>query len=210
MVDTSVRTGAPSAPYAAGWASAATAVHGIRQLAAPMLLALDPAGLPRIVIDLRHRAFDWPLPLDALPSEPESVHVATQPVAADDPAPFTLPGRPLDALLWMIGRDAFTDRPAPWMRGERFRLSRWPNLTDLPHDADELAMIAVLANGWADVRELAAAVAVPETAAQRLVNALGLMDVLRVLEPEAEHVPRPRVRTERRGLFARLRNRLGI
>ncbi|HWS51815.1 MAG TPA: hypothetical protein VN241_12455 [Microbacterium sp.] len=114
-------TGAHDAPFAAGWASAATAVHGIRQFATPMLLALEPGNLPAIVIDPRHRAFAWPLSLSEFPEQPESVSVATQAVSADDPAPFPLPGRPLDALLWMIGRNAFADEAAPWLvHGDRY------------------------------------------------------------------------------------------
>jgi hypothetical protein len=211
MVDTSVSTGAPGAPFAAGWASAATAVHGIRSFTTPMLLALEPAGLPPIVIDPRHRAFAWSLPISDFPAAPESVSVATQAVTPDAPPAFPLPGRPLDALLWMIGRTAFADEAAPWLvHGDRYRLSRWPNLTDLPHDSDELTMIAVLANGWASVPELAVATGVPRRVAQRLVNALALMDLLRVLEPEPDAAPPLRPRTERRGLFARLRDRLGL
>lgn len=210
MVDTSVSTGVSGAPYAAGWESAATAVHAIRKFHDPMLLSLEAAGHPPMVIDFRHRAFAWDAPLSAFPQAPDSVYVATQAIGPADPAPFPLPGRSVDALLWMIGLHAFPSGPAPWRKpGERYRLSRWPNLTDLPHDPDQLRMIAALGNVSLDAAELAESTGTDPVPAQRLLNALTLMDAVRVSEPIAFDVPMVRPRPDRRGLFARLRDRLG-
>ena len=75
-----------------------------------------------------------------------------------DAPSFELPGRPLDPLLWSIGLHAFGDEPAPWLvPGYRYRLRRWPALSGIAVDLDQVRMIAMLGNAFATADELAAA-----------------------------------------------------
>jgi hypothetical protein len=134
---------------------------------------------------------------------------------ADTPT-FELPGRPLEPLLWWIGLHAFGDEPAPWLvPGARYRLRRWPSLSGVAVDLDQVRMIAMLGNAFATAAELAAAAHTRIEDAQRLINALTLAGILRrsvdALPPAAALgnglgavSGNPTV-----GLFARLRERWG-
>jgi hypothetical protein len=206
----------PSAPSghapSEGWAAAATAVHAVRLVAAPVVLQLAVAGHAAILIDVRYRAFEWDVPLDRFPVGADAVIVHTEPLDPDAPPLFDLPGRDLDGLLWTMGLHAFGEDPAGWMRpGDRHRLARWPNFTELAHTPEQLRMTAMLGNAFLTADELADAAGTRVGEAQRLLNALGLMDGLR--SAAGDVAPPPTMRHGRtakgRGLFARLRDRLG-
>ncbi len=110
------------------------AVHSIRLIPTPMILRLVVAEHGAITIDFRHGAYDWEVPLAQFPAWPASVTLQTWPVADRDPAPFALPGQPLDALLWTMAAHGFGDEPATWLRpDEKYRLTRWPSFDGLPH-----------------------------------------------------------------------------
>jgi hypothetical protein len=196
-----------------GWTSAAIAVHSILQIPQPMFLRLEPAGFGPITIDFRHHAFEWGTPLSEFPDEPATVLVETEPTTADEPPLFELPGSNLDRLLWVMGLHSFQDDGAFWLRsGDRFRLSRWPDLTTLEHSMDQMRMIAMLGNIALTVEQLATAADVPLADAQRLINALSLMGVLESSAETSAAVieqPVPAASTHR-GLFSRLREKLGL
>lgn len=196
-----------SLPTVIGWASAATAIHSVRRIPTPVLLRLDVVGHGSIAVDFRHHAFHWETPLERFPEDPGAVLVETHPTTADAPAPFDLPGRDLDGLLWLVGQHAFRDRAASWLWGDdRYRLTRWPNLAELPISLEQVRMTAMLGNVAATPAELADAVGVPVGEAQRLINAYSLMGILRSAPAEAAPVAQP---TPVRGLLGRLRQRLG-
>lgn len=206
--ESSARTELPqSLPTVMGWASAAVAIHSVRRIPTPVLLRLDVVGFGSLLVDFRHHAFEWETPLERFPEDPGAVLVETHPTTPDAPAPFALPGRDLDGLLWLIGQHAFPTRPATWLwNDDRYRLRRWPNLAELPISLEQVRMTAMLGNAAATPAELAAAVGVPLEVAQRLVNAYSLMGILRSAPAEAAPVAQaPPVR----GLFSRLRTRLG-
>ncbi len=203
---------ASDATPARGWAAAATAVHAVRLVAAPVVLELSVAGHADILIDVRYRAFHWDIPLDRFPVDADAVIVHTEPLDPDAPPLFELPGRDLDGLLWTMGLHAFGEDPAGWMRhGDRHRLARWPNFTELAHTPEQLRMTAMLGNAFLTAGELAAAAGTGTGEAQRLLNALGLMDGLRSSAGDVAPPPtmRPGRGAQGRGLFARLRERLG-
>ncbi|MEO8261434.1 MAG: hypothetical protein ABI566_02595 [Pseudolysinimonas sp.] len=200
------------APELAGWAGAATAVHAIQQMPMPMTLRLHVADHGVAHIDFAYNAFEWEHPLDAFPVTPASVLVETCTAEPDAPA-FELPGRTLDPLLWSIGFHAFGDEPAPWLvEGHRYHLRRWPSLSGIEIDLDQVRMIAMLGNAFATADELAAAAHTPPSDARRLVNALSVAGMLRrstaapALDaaPASAHSVAPST-----GLFARLRERWG-
>jgi hypothetical protein len=200
-------------PELAGWAGAATAVHACQLMAMPMTLRLDVAGHDVIAIDFAYNAFEWSVPLDEFPEQPAGVLVETRPGRIDGPT-LELPGLPLDPLLWSIGYHAFGGEPAPWLvPGNRYRLRRWPSLSGIAVDLDQVRMIAMLGNAFATADELAAAANAHPDDARRLINALSVAGLLRrsAGAPPLE----ARITTEvpttsgTTGLFARLREKWG-
>jgi hypothetical protein len=194
-------------PYSPGWASAAIAIDSVKRIPVPLILRLEAPGYGPITIDRRSHAFDWMSSLSEFPPEPSEVLVETQVTTADAPSPFALPGRTLDPLLWLIGYNAFGGAPASWLRpGERYRLSRWPNLTELAISASQVQATAMLGSVFADATELAAATHGRVEDAQRMINAYSLIGILR--STAAVDVAPPLVIPATRGLFRRLRDRL--
>ena len=200
-------------PELAGWAGAATAVHAIQQMAMPMTLRLHVAAHDVIHIDFAYNAYEWVEPLDAFPVTPGSVLVETRPASADTPS-IALPARQLDPLLFEIGWHAFGDAPAPWLvEDHRYRLRRWPSLSELTIGLDQVRMIAMLGNAFATADELAAAAHTPPSDARRLVNALSVVGILRrsagAPAPDAAPAPGEVAPASTHGLFARLREKWG-
>jgi hypothetical protein len=195
-----------------GWTSAAIAICSIMQIPTPMLLRLSPDDLEPIYVDFRFRAFQWGMGMDEFPVDPARVYVETEAAPDGSPPLFDHPGRNVDVLLWAIGSNSFPDAAASWLRpGEAYRLRRWPNLTDLDLPIDDIRHTSLLGNAYFTATSLATAADTTPAAAQRMINALSLMGVLAVSAEAAES----RVAVERdesseaRGLFSRLRNRLG-
>lgn len=203
-------------PELSGWAGAASAIHAIQQMPMPMMLRLHIAGHEPVEIDFAFHAFAWSGSLADLPTHPESVLVETRPAIPDRPS-IELPGRPLDPLLWTIGWHAFGEEPAPWLReGDRYRLRRWPSLSELDPTLDQVRMIAMLGNAFATADELAAAARTPPADARRLVNAFGVLGILRrsAGAPALDAAPpsgtaEPTAASRTTGLFSRLRQRWG-
>ena len=231
VIETSTRPISEPPPQLAGWAGAASAVHAIQRMAIPMTLLLDvarhgSAGHETMTLDFAYNAFTWDGSLDDFPAAPESVHVETRPGFPDGPS-LHLPGRPLDPLLWLIGYHAFGDELAPWLSPDhRHRLRRWPSLSGVEIDLDQVRMIAMLGNAFATVDELAAAAHTSPPAARRLVNAFSVAGILRhstgtpaasteaetaaKAQPPATAPSQPDARpASTHGLFARLRERWG-
>lgn len=206
------RPRAEAPPDLAGWAGAASAVHAIQQMPTPVTLRLDVEGHGVIAIDFVYNAFEWAGSLTEFPDAPVSVLVETRPGLLDA-ASVELPGRPLDPLLFSIGYHAFGDGPATWLDpAHRYRLRRWPSLSDIPISLDQVRMIAMIGNAFATADELAAAAHTPPAEARRLVNALSVMGILRrsAGAPALETtVTQGGERPASTGLFSRLRQRWG-
>lgn len=203
-----VSSGDPaSLPRTDGWLSAALAIHAVQRRPDAMYLRLDVSGHGLLSIDFRHHAFDWGTPLSAVPDDPATVLVETHPTFPGAPPLFALPGRDLDPLLWIIGRAAFGDALAPWLDpSRRYRIARWPDLSEVPVTLDQVRMTSMLGNGYATPADLAGAAGVTLGEAQRMLNAFALLGILRVapvdgVAPQISRAPR-------RGLFSRLRERL--
>lgn len=204
-----------------GWSGAALALHSVQTAGVPMLIELEVVGHPPITIDTRHQAFEWQLALDWFPENPVGVRVSIELVDPKAPAPFELPGESLDALLWKIGNAAFPERLAPWLTpGERYQLERWPNVTSLQPDMDQIRQTAMLANGSFTVEELAWLSGRSTDSARRLINTLSLVGVLTITPPAAPGAAPEPTLMERKptidpvaregNLFRRLRERLGL
>lgn len=195
-------TGPPPAPP--GWTGAAMAVHAIRRMPAPMVLSLQPEGMPPMVIDLRGYVYHWGLPLEQFPTEPVSVLIGTSALANDTAPAFAgadfsyqapaFRGSNPDPLLWLIGTHAFGGGRASWLRsGDRYRLYRWPEFDDLPITDEQRRIVKTSAKGFMTIEKLAAAAQVEVEAAQCVVNALNLMGLMRrhAAADAAPEVPPP-------------------
>ena len=198
-------------PVSVGWTQAAIAISSVMVLKTPMNLKMNIEMHGPLFIDFEHRAFSWSTPLEHFPVD--AVHTGLETIAGGPGAPplFELPGQDIDGLLWQIGLNSFDGKPAFWLSpGERYRLTRWPNLTQHSHDMSQVKMIAVLGNAYVSTEELAKYTGVHLTDAQRLVNALSLMRILsRSAEAPAAVVVPETAAAKRQSLFGRLRKRLG-
>jgi hypothetical protein len=164
-----------------------------------------------LMIDFSHHAFSWSTPLDIFPVDAVHTGIETTPAGPDAPPFFELPGQDLDGLLWEMGINSFGGAPAYWLpKGDRFRLTRWPNLTQHRHSMQQMQMMAVLGNTFVTAGELATLAGVEQSEAQRLINALSLMGILTRTSAEPEiQVAAPTAASKRQSLFGRLRKRLG-
>jgi hypothetical protein len=198
-------------PVTVGWTPAAMAVQAVLSLKTPVHLRMLIEGHEPLLIDFRHHAFSWATPLEEFPVEAVHTRLETVPTSADAPPFFDLPGQDLDSLLWEMGINSFDGGPAFWLSpGERYRLTRWPNLTQHSHNLRQVQMIAVLGNAYASTAELASFAGVEESEAQRLINALSLMRILTrsAAAPAASMIPQTAT-AKRQSLFSRLKKRMG-
>jgi hypothetical protein len=153
--------------------------------------------------------------MESFPTRPEAVSVETIAANPEDPLLFTLPGRDLDELLWIMGAVAFSSGPADWMRPEdRYTLTKWPNFTVVPHSMDQIRMTAMLSSGFLSAAELASAAGVSDAEAHRLINALSLIGSLESAMGPVAPPPFINARADdaasRGGLFRLLRDKLGL
>jgi hypothetical protein len=198
-------------PVTVGWTHAAMAVYSVLRLNTPVNLKMLIEMHGDLLIDFRHHAFSWSTPLELFPVDAVHTRLETEPTSADAPQYFELPGQDLDGLLWEMGINSFGGAPAYWLPpDERYKLTRWPNLTQHSHNLQQMRMMAVLGNTYASTTELAALAGVEESEAQRLINALSLMRILsRSSAALAAAVPTQTAAAKRQSLFGRLRKRLG-
>ncbi|HEX7835643.1 MAG TPA: hypothetical protein VF479_09275 [Pseudolysinimonas sp.] len=198
-------------PVTVGWTHAATAVNSVLSLNTPVNLRMEIEMHGPLLIDFRNHAFSWSTPLEYFPVDAVHTRLETVPTGPDSPPFFELPGQDLDGLLWVMGINSFGGDAAFWLSpGERYKLTRWPNLTRHSHNMRQVQMIAALGNAYATTAELAAFAGVEVSEAQRLINALSLMRILSrsSAEPAPTVVPQTAA-AKRQSLFGRLRKRLG-
>lgn len=170
---------AGSADAVQGWSGAALTINSMRAAGVPTVLDVEVAGHPALIIDMHRNAYSWQLGLDRFPAEPAAVAVSVRIVDAAAPAPFELPGSPLDGLLWKMGFAAFPEELAPWLRaGDAYRLRRWPDLTGFEPETDPLRQAAMLSNGVFTLEQLADFTGRSLEPTRSLINTLSLMGVL--------------------------------
>jgi hypothetical protein len=198
-------------PVTVGWTHAAIAIHSVLRMNSPVNLMMTIEMHGPVLIDFRHHAFSWSTPLEQFPVDAVHTGLVTEPTDADAPPYFELPGQDLDGLLWEMGLNSFGGAAAHWLPpDERYKLTRWPNLTRHAHNLAQTRMIAALGTTYANPAELAALGGVEVSEAQRLINALSLMRILsRSVEAPAAPVVTETAAAKRQSLFARLRKRLG-
>jgi Protein of unknown function (DUF2510) len=151
----------------------------------PLMLALVRAGdnivtasaasLPTITVDMAERTYWWDLALDSFPAHPVDLVVHSIP-RADAKTPGVA-GRYSEPLLWRVGSASheMSTRVDPALR---YKLRRWPDLATLPHSADQLRAMKVLANAQLTIPELGAIADIPADEARALIGTFELMSLL--------------------------------
>lgn len=191
-----------------GWARVAMAIHMLAdQAEALMLIDLSDGAL--IIIDWGRKDYWWLGGSGTFPLEPTVNKVrlfrgtgARLPYMQEQPSD-------LASLLWNIGLHAFPTMPAWWLDADAYyRLDRWPDFNSLDYLPEHVRMTALLGTGTYSTASLAASSGVTRDSAQNILNALGLMGLLRVEQPSESEGTAPAQAAP--GLFARMRARLGI
>lgn len=192
---------------ATSWARVAMALHALHG-AGDAIVVVDVAEGGPILLDWGRHDYWWPAVTGALPVEPTitNVRLYREPGAR---LPYMLE-KPddLGSLLWWVGLHAFPHEAAWWLREDsRYKLTGWPDFTSISHELEHVRMTALLGSSPHSVAELARATSASHDEAQSLINALSLMGLLTEISPDESSAP---VRQKGRGLFARLRSRLGV
>lgn len=198
-------------PTALGWTQAAIAVNSVLQLSIPMFLKMELDAHGPLLIDFRYHAFAWSTPLSEFPANAILMGLETEPTDLEAALLFDMPGQNLDGLLWLIGINSFNGARASWLAPDgRYKLTRWPNLTQHAHTMRQMHMMAILGNAYLSAAELAAMAGVDESEAQKLINALSLMRILEHSEEAPAAVVAEPEESRRESLFTRLRAKLGL
>ncbi|GAA1206497.1 DUF2510 domain-containing protein [Rhodoglobus aureus] len=192
---------------ASEWAQVAEAIKIASSNKQPTVLAITSSSFPMLVIDVFERSYWWKAEITGFPATPVSINIRSH--VREHVIMPTGAGFDLSALLWMVGLNGYAHSPAPWLTdGARYRLRRWPNITSLPHDADQLRMTSILSHAPLSAKELSAIAGTEPSSAHALVAALSLMNILRVLPGASDdEIGAPAPAPAPRGFFARLRGR---
>lgn len=192
---------------ASEWAHVAEAIKTASSNAEPTVLAITSSSFPMLIIDVFDRSYWWKAEIADFPTAPEGINIRSH--VRDEVIMPSGAGLDLSALLWMIGLNGYAHAPAPWLTdGARYRLRRWPNITSLPHDEDQLRMTSILSHAPLSAKELSAIAQTEPQSAHALIAALSLMNILRVLPGASdEEAGAPAPTPAPRGFFARLRGR---
>ncbi len=196
---------------AIGWTRVAMVLRSLQEESHAIVL-VELVGAGQIVIDWARRSYWWTSQPEAFPMSPRIARVrVARGNGSEVPFVQEQPGK-LDALLWYVGRAAFASEQAWWLsEGDSYRVLAWPNFTGVAHEPDDVRMVAMLASTALTTTQLAAVAGVEHEKAERLVNALSLMDLLLAVPAvEAPPVAAEPAPVKREGLFERLRSRLGL
>lgn|GEM_PF-5494277 len=191
-----------------GWARVAMAVQSLADQSEALML-VDLADGALIIIDWGRKDYWWLGGSGTFPQHP-TVNKVRVFRGAGARLPF-MQEQPSDlaSLLWNIGLHAFPSGPAWWLDADaHYRLDRWPDFNSLEYRPEHVRMTALLGTGIYSAASLALSSGATRDSAQNMLNALGLMGLLRAEQPSepeggSAHAPAP-------GLFARLRARWGI
>ncbi len=163
-----------------GWDAVISALHSVRSKDQMLLLTITADNTTPIWVDFYTHRYYCETALDALPESLSGLKLYAKPIDPDEPLFPWVRWRTFDPLLWVLGNKAFANKRAPWLiLGEKYSLIRWPNLTEIPYDADDLRAVSMLANGLLTIDELALVSQVTVEQSQRLVSTLSFMGVLR-------------------------------
>lgn len=190
------------------WSRLALRLRTAIELDEDLMLEVVADGGPALVIDVPGRTFWWPHPISDFP-----LRVRTLSITPIDPRSFDADsaGDDLEPLLWQIAHASFEGDRAHWLKpNDRYRLRRWPNLTLLPHDTDQVQAMSVLGQASLTSHEFASVSGLEPLDAGRLLSALSLMGLLRVQPTTTQSFAPPLAAAPKRpGLFSKLRGLFG-
>lgn len=193
------------------WSRLALRLRSAIELGEDLLLEVIPDGDEPLVIDVADRTFWWHRSLTDLPERVRSLVITPIDHRTFDPGGA---GVDLEPLLWQIAHASFDGGRARWLKpGDRYKLRRWPNLTALPHDSEQVRAMSILGQASLTAEEFASVAQIEPLDADRLLSALSLMGLLRV-QPAGSGgtsaapviIAQPR---REGGLFAKLRGLFG-
>lgn len=195
---------------ATGWAPVATEIKKMMEYPGDYVMHIAVEGYTILVIDPRYNAFSWNAPLNEFPENIGITKTELRKVEASDPAALQGAGEELGPLLWLIGNNAYSGEPAPWLRkSERYKLMRWPDLTRFNPSLDQIYLTSIIGTTPASIDELVLSSGAPEEEVINTINALSLMGILSV-HPFQGAAGGYRFRKQRSdGLFAKLRKKIG-
>ena len=209
---------APSSPPSIdGWPTVTGAINSMRSFEEPMALAITSPDFGTLWIDFPRSRYYIDRPLSSMPAIPRNIGLFSQQLVDGEELFPWVQWEPIDALLWWMARAAFGGQPAAWRRPtDRYRIIRWPNLTQLPHTATDIRVLAALSSGQElSAEEAAVLAAAPVDEVQVVINALSLAGGLdtnsaAIAPPAAVAAATERAQAAgpRPGLFGRLRARL--
>ena len=167
-----------SSKDAADWSALALALLA----AGDNIVTATSPSMATMTIDMAERTFWWESSLESLATSPTDLVVATVPRA--DSARPTVAGRYIEPLLWRVGTGAgtlFTNVDAAL----RYKLRRWPDLAAMPHSADQLRAITLLANAQLTTTEISTIAGLTEADVRTLIGTFTLMELLDAVKDPA-------------------------
>ena len=163
-----------------GWAGVAFALHSALLSKQPATVTITLPTQSVVTVNTFNHTYTWGGETAQLPPLISQASITFAPGNISEGQQ----GRSLDGLLWRISAKAFPDRLAPWLQSDDlYRMQRWPNLTTINPELDDMRQAAMLANGMFTVDELAGFSDRSFGATRALVNALSLMNTLKVATP---------------------------
>jgi hypothetical protein len=168
----------PATPDAPDWSALALALLG----AGDDIVTATSPSMATMTIDMAERTFWWASSLDSLVGHPADLVVTT--VARREAVKPAVAGRYIEPLLWRLGTGAgtlFTNVDATL----RYKLRRWPDLAAMPHSADQLRAITLLANAQLTTTEISTIAGLSETDVRTLIGTFTLMELLDAVKDPA-------------------------
>jgi hypothetical protein len=190
------------------WSRLALRLRTAIELDEDLMLEVVADGAPALVIDVPGRTFWWPHPISEFPMRVRTLSITPIDLRSFDAESA---GNDLEPLLWQIAHASFQGERAHWLKpNDRYRLRRWPNLTLLPHDTDQVQAMSVLGQASLTAQEFTAIAGLEPLEAGRLLSALSLMGLLRVQPSTGQSFAPPlAVAPKRPGLLSKLRGLFG-
>lgn len=204
-----------SEPPEVGWGGVAFALHSALVDGRPVSVTVVFPDGSELVADAATHTYTWERDPGELTAFDAPFQLAFSHAQADAGAQ----AKNLDGLLWRVSRVAYAARLAPWLReDDLYKMQRWPNLTTILPELEDMRQAAILANGMFTIEELAGFSDRAVTPTRTLINALSLMNTLKIAVPRDSGVaqvrpstpPLPLQTARKPGLFQRLRSKLGI
>ncbi|MDZ4855455.1 MAG: hypothetical protein SGJ26_11465 [Nitrospirota bacterium] len=173
-------------------------------------------GLPRLVLSPKAKKVLSDKPWEDLKSFDFSTSVEVQGVSVGDPIlpRLILDGLPLHYLLWPTGLYSGHGQLLPYLDAAKtYKLSRWPEFGTIDFTPQFLKVMSYLSKHAATLSDVTAWSGIAREDVADLMNAAGLCSYL-ASAPSDDLARGPIVPTEavqeKRGLFNRIRNKLGM